>query len=429
MHTDKKPIDDEAGHHTVSEAEEEAEAVSLPPQRPRWNHDAVHVWRVVAVMYGFFVMGVGDGCIGALLPYIEKYYSVSYTLVSLLFLTPCLGYLIAGLLNTHIHHHLGQRGIALLAPLLHTAAYLALALRPPSFPAIPPLVFLAGLASGLQDSAWNAWLASLARENELLGLAHALYGLGATAAPLAATAVVARAPWCVFFAALCGLAGLEGLLNAIAFRAASAREYRAALSGAARPRTRNALRRPAAWLLAVFMLGYVGVEVSLGGWTTTYMLRERRATHFLAGLAATLYWLGITLGRLVLGFVTGRVGERVAVVAYLALSIGLQLLFWRVDNTAAAVTFVVLMGFFLGPLFPAAIARATKVLRRDYHVGAIGVGSAAGGVGGALLPFAIGALAARQDQGVAVLQVVVLVVLVVITAVWMFFCQVPAESD
>lgn len=76
------------------------------------------------------------------------------------------------------------------------------------------------------------------------------------------------------------------------------------------------LKRPAArvtWLCALFLLGYVGVEVALGGWIVTFMIRVRHGGAFASGMTATGFWLGITVGRVVLGFVTPRVGEKVAV--------------------------------------------------------------------------------------------------------------------
>ena len=53
--------------------------------------------------------------------------------------------------------------------------------------------------------------------------------------------------------------------------------------------------------------------VALGGWITTFMLRVRHAEAFASGMAATGFWLGLTVRRFTLGFLTRRVGERLAV--------------------------------------------------------------------------------------------------------------------
>jgi fucose permease len=127
--------------------------------------------------------------------------------------------------------------------------------------------------------------------------------------------------------------------------------------------------------------------------------------------------MGLTVGRVILGFVTGRVGEKLAITAYLVLAMALELLYWLVADFAASLVFVILLGFFLGPLFPAAIVATTKLVPSDFHVSAIGFAAAFGGGGAALLPFAVGAIA--EKKGVQVLQPIVLVLLVVLLAIWL----------
>lgn len=67
------------------------------------------------------------------------------------------------------------------------------------------------------------------------------------------------------------------------------------------------------WLCAAFLLGYVGVEVALGGWIVTFMIRVREGAPFASGITATGFWVGVTVGRVVLGFITPRIGERLAI--------------------------------------------------------------------------------------------------------------------
>lgn len=57
------------------------------------------------------------------------------------------------------------------------------------------------------------------------------------------------------------------------------------------------------------------------------MLRVRNGTAYASGIVATGFWLGVTMGRLILGFVTGRIGEKLAIVIYLFVSMALELLF------------------------------------------------------------------------------------------------------
>jgi fucose permease len=131
---------------------------------------------------------------------LERYYNVGYTVVALVFLAPFFGYTAAAFLNNRIHMKFGQRGIAIFAPCCKIVTYVITCLHPPY--AVLPVVFvLAGFGNGLEDGGWNAWVGGMANANELMGILHGAYGLGATISPLVATAMVAKAdlPWYTFY--------------------------------------------------------------------------------------------------------------------------------------------------------------------------------------------------------------------------------------
>jgi fucose permease len=104
---------------------------------------------------------------------------------------------------------------------------------------------------------------------------------------------------------------------------------------------------------------------------------------------------------------------------YIIAAMVCQLIFWLAPSFHVSAIFVALQGFFLGPLFPAIVVAATKVLPAYLHVSAIGFAAAFGGGGGAALPFAIGSLA--QAKGVSVLQPIILAVLAVLLVLWLCF--------
>lgn len=139
---------------------------------------------------------MNDASYGPLLPYLESYYDLSYLIVSLVFLSPFVGYTLSALINNSIHMKFGQRGVAVIAPTAHLLAYIVICLHPP-YPVLVVAFILAGFGNGLVDSAWNAWIGAMQNANEILGLLHGAYGAGATIAPLIATSMISKAglPW------------------------------------------------------------------------------------------------------------------------------------------------------------------------------------------------------------------------------------------
>lgn len=114
------------------------------------------------------------------------------------------------------------------------------------------------------------------------------------------------------------------------------------------------------------------------------MIRVRHGEPFSSGMTATGFWLGITVGRVFLGFITPKVGERLAVSVYLLVSVGFELIFWLVPQFIVSAVAVSFLGFFIGPIFPSTVIAVTKLLPSEMHVAAIGFSAAIGGGGAAL---------------------------------------------
>lgn len=326
---------------------------------------------------------------------LEIHYSISYVVVSLVFLSPMVGYILAASVNNPTHEKFGRRGVAVLGPASHIVAYTIISLHPP-YPVLVIAFIFAGFGNGVIDAAWNAWIGNMANANELLGFLHGFYGLGATLAPLIATTMITKAGlgWYHFYQYIMIPGAVVELVTSLAaFWREDKETFQANNPKPEHRKTglmREALGKRITWVCAMFLLLYVGIEVALGGWIVTFMIRVREGGDFESGMTSTGFWLGITVGRVVLGFVTPRLGENLAITLYLAASMGMELLFWLVPSFIVSAIAVSILGFFLGPLFPSVVVAATKILPAHLHVGAIGFTAAFGGSGACILPFAVG---------------------------------------
>ncbi|KAI6780929.1 Bypass of stop codon protein-like protein [Emericellopsis cladophorae] len=385
----------------------------------RWNKPRGNIGRLAFAFISFMIAGMNDAATG-----LEEYYDLTYTVVSLIFLTPFAGYSVAAFANARIHMTLGQRGIAIIAPLCHIITYVVLAVHPP-WPVLVVINMISGFGNGLTDACFCAWVGAMDKANAIQGFLHATYSVGALFAPLIATNMVVTAslPWYTFYYVMIGISVLELVGLTVTFWRKTGEVYRKqherANSSQGGAGTRVALKNKVTWLCAVFFFCYMGVEVGLGGWVVTFMLRVRKASRYASGISGTGFWAGMTVGRAGLGFVTERFGERLCVTIYLLLSVALQLLFWLVPNFIASAIAVAFLGVFLGPLFPGAVMVTAKLLPPHIHVSAIGFAMALGGTGGTVFPFAIGAIASHA--GVKVLQPIILALILVVMIVWLSF--------
>lgn len=365
-------------------------------------------------------------------------------------LSPVIGYLFAALANNAIHIRYGQRGIAMLGPGLHTIAFLAVALHPP-YPVLILAFVLAGLGSGLVDAGWNAWIGSMPDSNGIMGSLHGFYGLGAALSPVVATSVINRLgwQWYGFYYLMALASALELCSSAAAFWSKTGERYRlnhktyseseicppgpgeeVAEERLPDERKRSpivqALGSPSSWLISMFIFLYAGIEISLADWILTLLVDHRNQTPYIGSMLTFSYWGGLTLGRIVIGFLIPFLKSGKGTVATcLVITILCHLIFtFKTDLVASAIV-IPLLGFFLGPLFPEAVIMQTKLVHKNLHVAAVGFACALGSAGGCVCPFLVGVLA--NEYGIQVLQPVVLVMLLLCLACWWLLPR-PSED-
>ncbi len=147
--------------------------------------------KMAAAMYSFVLLGLFNSSIGAILPLLWRYFDLNDLHVSLVFLTAPIGYIIAAQASHAIHSHFGQRGIAVLGPLLQTVAYGIISFNK-GYGGLLFAFGIQGLGAGLLDGSWCAWTASMERANTMSGLLQGCYSIGGAMGPFLVTVITMR---------------------------------------------------------------------------------------------------------------------------------------------------------------------------------------------------------------------------------------------
>jgi fucose permease len=187
------------------------------------------------------------------------------------------------------------------------------------------------------------------------------------------------------------------------------------------------ITHPAVWISALYFLTYVGNETAISGWIVTFMTRARHVSPYLSSISSSGYWAGMAVGRLTLGHFTDQMGARQGATVYLSCAIVLQLFFAIVQSPIPSIVIISLLGFFMGPLFPSGVVVLMQLLPRDMHINAVSFISSIGQVGGAALPFGIGAVV--QTLGIGVFRWVLLVFSLISLGVWCVFTSLTPKSE
>ncbi|KAF3040957.1 hypothetical protein E8E12_008687 [Didymella heteroderae] len=355
--------------------------------------------RVAAAMFSFATLGLFQSSIGALLPLISKHYNLSDLHVSLIFVVGPFGYIIAAQTSSLIHNQFGQFGIAFFGPVLQIIAAGLLSLQP-HFGLVLVAYAVLGLGTGLLDGSWSGDCSGFG------------YFDGNEWKSQATLSIVDAFALCTAF------------WNETAYAYRQAHQSEDADN---KTHTRAMLKLPATWWCAAYFLADVGVETAISGWVVSFMLRSRAATPYLAGLSSSGFWAGMAVGRLVLGPLTDRIGVRKATALYFSMAICVETLFAVLPFPVVSVVLMMVLGFLMGPLFPSGVIVLTQLLPKNLHVAAVSFVASLGQVGGAMLPFGIGAVV--EGLGIGVFRFAILVQSVLAMLLWAAFAKLrPAAA-
>jgi fucose permease len=179
-----------------------------------------------------------------------------------------------------------------------------------------------------------------------------------------------------------------------------------------------ALRDPGVLCGTAMLAVYVGLEIGVGNWGFSYLVQARGLTGTLAGSGVSGYWLGLTAGRFLINPIATRAGLTTVRMMYVCLVgiIAAATLAWLAPTATTSSAALVLLGFFLGPVFPTTMAITPRLTTPRLVPTAIGVLNAGGLAGGAVLPWLAGVIA--QGTGIWTLLPFSIALALIQLAVW-----------
>ena len=96
-----------------------------------WNDEPMTKWRILCCCVIYFANGMNDSVVGALIPYVESWYHISYSIMSLVFVGNAVGFIIAAFFTDTILSKIGRAKTLVLGDMLQLCAYIILVCTPP----------------------------------------------------------------------------------------------------------------------------------------------------------------------------------------------------------------------------------------------------------------------------------------------------------
>ena len=172
-------------------------------------------------------------------------------------------------------------------------------------------------------------------------------------------------------------------------------------------------------MLAFFC--YCALEQTAGLWASSYMVLEKGVSEETAAAYASMFYIGITVGRFVSGFVTAKLNDRQMIRLGMAiLFVGVAVLFLPLSEYITLAGFI-LTGIGCAPIYPCIIHSTPDIFGADKSQAIIGVQMASAYIGMLLMPPLFGVIA--NHISVALLPMYLLIILGVMMVMYQRLIQ------
>jgi fucose permease len=167
------------------------------------------------------------------------------------------------------------------------------------------------------------------------------------------------------------------------------------------------------WAAGLALLFYIGLEVSMGSWITTY-LKSLQFTDEKASGVLSVFWITFMVGRLIASQVVQK-GAEANLILVLALIAGAAIFaMTRASSHAVATAAIVIVGLCFAPMFPTVVGLTFGKFQPTQFGSVFGDIFAIGLIGGTVIPAWIGSLSQgrsiKQSLNIAVAASILLAV-------------------
>ncbi len=354
---------------------------------------------LLAVIYlAFISLGLPDSLLGSGWPEMQTVFAVPSSWAGYVSMTICFMTIVSALLGPGLIRRFHTKWIVCVSILLTVLGLLGFSVSSRYW-----MLFLCavpfGLGAGAIDASLNHYVATH-YSGAVMSFLHCFYGVGAVISPNIMAQALRVARWNEGYRWTAWLQlGILAvcLLSLPLWKSAEGGEESEAADSAGIAET---LRAPGVLLTLIAFFAYCSGEATCFLWTPSYFAGTK------AGLSAeriasfgSLIFGGLSLGRLISGFISNRLGDRVMIRLGIAVEfVGIALVALPVAHYAVAAVGFVTVGVGMGPIYPSIQHMAPVNFGRRLSASAIGLQMASAYIGSTFMPMVFGLL--QQAVGI-----------------------------
>lgn len=357
---------------------------------------------LLAILYVAFIsLGLPDSLLGSAWPVMSGQLGVPLSYAGIVTMIIAGGTIVSSLMSDRLTRRFGAGLVTAVSVLMTAVALFGFSISR-SMLSLCLWAIPYGLGAGAVDAALNNYVA-LHYASRHMSWLHCFWGVGAAISPFIMSACLSGGwGWSSGYRSV---AGIQVVLTAVLFLSLPLWKKNAASPGNGEVRP-AALSLPQALkirgvpfvLLAFF--GYCALESTAGLWASSYLVHFRGIDTETAARFASLFYLGITFGRFLSGFIAEKAGDkRLIRFGILTILAGIVLVGLPVRVNLLSLPGLVVIGFGCAPVYPSLIHATPSNFGKENSQSIIGIQMASAYIGSTFMPPLFGLIEEHSGMG------------------------------
>lgn len=380
---------------------------------------------LVLIYLSFISLGLPDGLLGAAWPSMYPDLNVPVSYSGIVFMIIAGGTVISSLQSDRMTKRFGTGKVTAVSVAMTAVALLGFSISR-SFWMLCLWAIPYGLGAGSVDASLNNYVA-LHYESKHMSWLHCMWGLGVTAGPYIMGGVLTGGNLWNTGYLIVGI--MQLVLVAVLFLTlpvwkgkggqVETGEKKASL------KLKQILAIPGAKEIMITFFCYCSLEQTAGLWTASFLVLARGMEPEAAASLAAMFFIGITIGRFICGFIAMGLSDNAMIwMGLTIMAVGVILLLIPAGWMLAAAGFMV-FGLGCAPVYPCIIHSTPAHFGADRSQALVGVQMASAYVGTSLMPPLFGLIAGHLS--ISLLPVYLLALLALMIFMYYRVCKVTTK--
>ena len=371
---------------------------------------------LVLIYIAFISLGLPDSLLGSGWPVMHGDLQVPVSYMGIVTMIISAGTVVSSLCSYRLTKKLGTPVVTVGSVFLTAAALLGFSFAN-QFWMLLVLAVPYGLGAGAIDAALNNYVA-LHYTSRHMSWLHCFWGVGTIVSPFVMSWSLTTASWHTGYRTIgliqLGIAVLL-LLTLGVWKVNPPKEDTSAQAKG----LISALKIRGVPALLLGFLSYCAAEATTMGWASTYLVESRNIDPERAAQFASLFFIGITAGRFLGGFLMNKLGDwKMIVLGTVILACGVAALVLPVPGEVLPLAGLVIIGLGCAPIYPCIIHATPANFGPENSAAIIGIQMASAYVGSTLMPPVFGLIANHISIGLMPVYIGALFLLMIIMTEW-----------